>query len=121
MLVDDSGRLVGLFTDSDLAKILEQRRDLALDEPIAEAMTRRFSAIRTQARLTDALSILAHRKISELPVISPDDRPMGLIDITDVIALMDPHEHFRTATSEADQANGINDASTYPVSIRLFP
>ena len=39
MLVDDGGRLVGLFTDSDLARLFEQRRDAALDRPIEEVMT----------------------------------------------------------------------------------
>ncbi len=39
MLVDDEGRLAGLFTDSDLARLLEQRDDTALDEPIARRMT----------------------------------------------------------------------------------
>ena len=35
MLTDDDGRLCGLFTDSDLARLFEQRRDDALDRPIA--------------------------------------------------------------------------------------
>ncbi len=39
MLVDDDGRLCGLFTDSDLARLIEARRDEALDRPIGEVMT----------------------------------------------------------------------------------
>ncbi|OYW20418.1 MAG: hypothetical protein B7Z55_07305, partial [Planctomycetales bacterium 12-60-4] len=39
MLVDAEGRLSGLFTDSDLARLLEQRRDGQLDRPISEVMT----------------------------------------------------------------------------------
>jgi arabinose-5-phosphate isomerase len=35
MLVDEAGRLCGLFTDSDLARLIEVRRDEALDRPIA--------------------------------------------------------------------------------------
>ena len=34
MLVDDAGRLAGLFTDSDLARLIERRSDAALDQPI---------------------------------------------------------------------------------------
>ncbi len=120
MLVDDDGKLVGMFTDSDLAKILERRQDAAMDQPISNVMNRKFSAIQTQARLTDALSILAQRKISELPVISHDDRPMGLIDITDVVAWLDSQDLFETAASEIDQTNGINDTRSYPATIRLF-
>jgi arabinose-5-phosphate isomerase len=36
----------------------------------------------------DAVAIMAERKISELPVVDADSRPLGLIDITDVVALL---------------------------------
>jgi arabinose-5-phosphate isomerase len=121
MLVDHSGRLAGMFTDSDLAKILERRQDAALDQPISNLMTRKFSAIQSCARLTDALAILAQRKISELPVVSDEDKPIGLIDITDVVAWLDSQDLFLPSTSEADPANGITeDESLYPATIRLF-
>ncbi|MCS6978097.1 MAG: KpsF/GutQ family sugar-phosphate isomerase [Gemmatales bacterium] len=88
MLVDDQGKLVGLFTDSDLARLFEQRRDHLLDEPISRVMTQRPLTIRAGSRLLDALDILRSRKISELPVVDDEHRPIGLIDITDVLGLM---------------------------------
>jgi arabinose-5-phosphate isomerase len=120
MLVDMAGRLVGLFTDSDLARILEHRQDSALDQPICDVMTRKFSAIQTGARLSDALSILAHRKISELPVVTDDDRPIGLIDITDVVAWLDSQDLLQPSASEVGPDNGINERHSYPATIRLF-
>src|SRR4051794_19891111 len=39
MLTDAGGRLCGVYTDSDLARLIEQRRDGALDRPIREVMT----------------------------------------------------------------------------------
>ena len=38
--------------------------------------------------MIDAVAIMAGRKISELPVVDADGRPVGLIDITDVVALL---------------------------------
>jgi arabinose-5-phosphate isomerase len=38
MLTDDSGRLVGLFTDSDLARLFERRDEGALDRAIRHVM-----------------------------------------------------------------------------------
>ena len=35
MLTDAAGRLTGLFTDSDLARLFERRDEAALDRPIA--------------------------------------------------------------------------------------
>lgn len=88
MLVDELGSLVGLFTDSDLARLLEQRRDGQLDRPIAEVMTARPLTIGCHAILEEALQVLSARRLSELPVIDDASRPVGLIDITDVIGLL---------------------------------
>lgn len=84
MIVDDTGCLVGIFTDSDLAKLLEARRESCIDGPLAEVMTQRPTAVELGTRLVVACQLLADRKISELPVIDAQGQPVGLIDITDV-------------------------------------
>jgi arabinose-5-phosphate isomerase len=86
LLVDDTGRLSGLFTDSDLARLFEQRRDQALDGPISDVMTRSPTTVFVGALLIDAVAVLAERKISELPVVDEAGAPVGLIDVTDVVA-----------------------------------
>lgn len=90
MLCDVEGRLSGIFTDSDLARLLESNRDDALDQPIREVMTRRLSSISAADRMQTALAILAEKKISELPVIDADGRPIGLVDVTDVVGWTPP-------------------------------
>lgn len=88
MLVDDDGRLSGLFTDSDLARLFEHRRDAAFDQPIADVMTARPTTVESGSMLVDALTIMAERKISELPVIDRAGRPVGLLDVTDLMGLL---------------------------------
>ncbi len=88
MIVDSDGCLCGLFTDSDLARLLEQRRDSQLDRPIAEVMTARPITLSDTAILAEAVQILSQRHLSELPVIDGDGHPIGLLDITDVIGLI---------------------------------
>src|SRR5262245_53422785 len=85
MLTDSDGRLCGLFTDSDLARLIEDRKDDALDRPIREVMTARPVAVPAGSRVGEALDLIGRRKISELPVIDADGRPVGLLDITDLI------------------------------------
>ena len=92
MLVDEAGSLVGLFTDSDLARLFEKRRDEALDLPIAEVMTPQPITVGLGTRVTDALEIVKRRKISELPVVDAAGRPIGLLDITDLIGLIPKEE-----------------------------
>lgn len=88
ILVDSAGRLVGLFTDSDLARLLEQSHEQSLVLPISELMTRNPLCLPEKATLSEAVEILSTHKVSELPVIDDDGRPVGLIDITDVIGLL---------------------------------
>jgi arabinose-5-phosphate isomerase len=87
MLTDDAGRLAGIFTDSDLARLFERHRDDALDRPIREVMTSRPATVPQGSMMVDAVAIMAERKISELPVIDDDGQPRGLLDVTDVVAL----------------------------------
>ncbi len=87
MLTDAEGRLCGIFTDSDLARLIEQRRDAALDRPIREVMTASPRAVAAGARLLDAVEVLRDHKISELPVVDGDGRPVGVVDVTDLIGL----------------------------------
>ena len=87
MLVDEQGKLSGLFTDSDLARLLEQRRDDQFDRPISEVMTVRPLTVGPDAILEEALQLLSAKHVSELPVVDADEIPLGMIDITDVIGL----------------------------------
>lgn len=88
ILVDSEERLAGLFTDSDLARLLTDRQDAQLDRPVHEVMTRNPLTISVHSRLAEAIEILSTRRISELPVVDEHGHPVGLIDITDVIGLM---------------------------------
>lgn len=87
MLVEPDGTLAGLFTDSDLARLFEKNDDAAFNAPIAAVMTRTPITIRPTARVADAVDVMRARKVSELPVVDADGRPVGMIDITDLIGL----------------------------------
>lgn len=88
MLTDDGGRLAGIFTDSDLARLIERRGDAALDGPAAAVMTASPTIIRSGERMSAAIEILTARKFSELPVVDLQGRPVGMIDVTDVVGIL---------------------------------
>ncbi len=87
MLVDSSGKLTGIFTDSDLARLLQPDGELELNQPIATRMTKTPTTITSGAPLQDAIALMSRRRISELPVLSRDGRPIGLVDVTDLVTL----------------------------------
>ena len=88
MLVETTGSLAGLCTDSDLARLLQTHENVPWDLPISEVMTKNPLTTRPDARLIDVVDVLSVHKISELPVVDEAGCPIGLIDITDVIGLM---------------------------------
>ncbi len=126
MLVSAEGKLEGIFTDSDLARLLEQRREGDLDMVISNLMTRTFSAVQSGAKLMDAIDIMVQHKISELPVVDANDKPLGMIDITDVLGLeyeaaRDLQRHSSESTSELDdEEKDPVDWNDGPSTLRLF-
>ena len=88
LIEDEAGRLLGIFTDSDLARLFEKRREADLDRPIGEVMTADPIQIPVGATLAEAVETLKARKISELPVVDRGGYLVGLIDVTDLIALV---------------------------------
>jgi len=88
VIVDEQEVLLGIFTDSDLARLFEKRREADLDRPIGEVMTRDPVQVAVDATLAEAIEAMKARKISELPVVDGGGRPVGLIDLTDLIGLV---------------------------------
>jgi arabinose-5-phosphate isomerase len=116
MLVDSSGRLSGIFTDSDLARLFEGRRDQSLDGPIRAVMTAHPVMIPLGSRMSDAVALMARRKISELPVVDAEGKPAGMIDITDVVGML-PEE----AAVEEPPAMPSQAAKSRAAAYRVFP
>ncbi|TWU03713.1 Arabinose 5-phosphate isomerase KdsD [Neorhodopirellula pilleata] len=111
MLINDRGQLSGIFTDSDLVKLLQRREEFSLDRPIGEAMTRSPVCVRSGQTLGQAVAILSQRRISELPVIDDQACPIGMIDITDLIAAGDVRPDLMTKSNQTDSS----------AVVRLFP
>ncbi len=88
MALGDGQALCGIFTDSDLARLLESRRDRAIDGPLSSVMTCDPLRVVAGSRLTAAVELMTQKKISELPVVDVDAKPIGMIDITDVVGIL---------------------------------
>lgn len=88
LIETDDSQLAGIFTDSDLVRLFETRREQDLDLPIGSVMTADPKKIRVGAVLADAVETMKTYKISELPVVDRGNHLVGLIDLTDVIGLV---------------------------------
>ena len=88
MVTNDEGNLTGVFTDSDLARMLERKQESHFDRPICELMTRSPKTVDAGSRTTLAVDTLACHNLSELPVVDSRGRAIGLIDVTDLVGLI---------------------------------
>ncbi|NDC38666.1 MAG: KpsF/GutQ family sugar-phosphate isomerase [Proteobacteria bacterium] len=83
-IVADDGTLVGIFTDGDLRRGLE-RGGAFLDAPISDFMGREPKVIDGERFVTEALALLSHFKIDQVLVVDSLKKPLGLIDIQDLV------------------------------------
>lgn len=82
-VVDAGGRLVGLFTDGDLRRVLGRESDprgLRIDE----VMTREPRTVRPEALAVEAVELMERRKSTQMPVVDGEGRLVGALNIHDL-------------------------------------
>ncbi|MDP2939259.1 MAG: KpsF/GutQ family sugar-phosphate isomerase [Candidatus Omnitrophota bacterium] len=83
-IVDRRGRLVGIFTDGDLRRHLEQDSNLTLKK-VKDVMTKNPITISKDRLAVEAMRILEEKKIDEIPVVDNHKKPVGLLDVQDCL------------------------------------
>jgi arabinose-5-phosphate isomerase len=86
LIVDDDGRLAGIFTDGDLRRLVVDEAD-AMNRRISEVMTARPQHLTIDDLVRDAQRVVRERRVDEIPVLDHEGRPVGLIDVQDLIAM----------------------------------
>jgi len=84
-VVNENGRLVGFITDGDIVRRLTNGSRDFLDRPVKDVMTRNPKVISLHQLASKAYHILQEKKVDQLPVVDQDHRPVGLIDVQDLL------------------------------------
>ncbi len=87
MVVDTSGKLIGIITDADLRRTMEKEGLGIFAMKASELMTPDCKRVREDALAAEAMAIFHKYRIDELPVVDTDDKPVGLIDVQDIVAI----------------------------------
>lgn len=86
VVVVDRERLVGVFTERDILKrVVAQRRDPA-ETRVEEVMTTQVVCCRLDTSLEEVGGVMKNRRIRHVPVVSDEDRLVGMISIGDLNA-----------------------------------
>ncbi|HSP78229.1 MAG TPA: KpsF/GutQ family sugar-phosphate isomerase, partial [Myxococcaceae bacterium] len=76
-VVDAEGRLVGIFTDGDLRRLVEQGRT-DFDAPLSEVMGRRPRCVGPEVLVLEATRLMREFRVDQLPVVDAEGRAVGL-------------------------------------------
>jgi arabinose-5-phosphate isomerase len=84
-VVDGSGRLVGIFTDGDLRRLVE-RGHSNFEVEVQAVMGHKPRCVSPEDLVLTAATLMREAHVDQLPVVDAEGRPVGLIDVQDVLA-----------------------------------
>jgi len=82
-VLDEHGRVTGIFTDGDLRRSLEKGVDLR-SAPITDIMTRGPRTIRPDKLAAEAVQIMERYKVNQLVVVDEDQKLLGALNMHDL-------------------------------------
>ena len=85
ILLRADGRLAGFFSDGDLRRLVARGADL--DAPIRNVMTASPKVIEGEALVSEGMHLLTRYQIDQIVVVDAEQRPIGLLDQQDVLAI----------------------------------
>ncbi len=84
-VVDKSGKLVGIFTDGDLRRLVE-RGKTNFDVQVKEVMGTHPRCVGPEELALTAAALMRESKVDQLPVVDAEGKPVGLLDVQDLLA-----------------------------------
>ena len=84
-VVDAQGKLVGIFTDGDLRRLV-QSGEVDFARPVSAVMGKSPRTVGPDDLATTAAEMLRNTQVDQLPVVDADGRPVGLLDVQDLLA-----------------------------------
>jgi CBS domain-containing protein len=89
VVVCESGRLVGIFTERDLLRVAAE--DDGFEHPLAEVMTRRPKTVSPGDSVRDVVRRMDQGGYRRLPVVDAAGNPLGLIDVKSIVTFVIEH------------------------------
>ena len=85
LVVDDARRLLGVFTDGDLRRLIDRVSDLR-SIAVDTVMSRTPRSIGAQALAVEGVALMEQHRINQLPVVDADNRVVGALNMHDLFA-----------------------------------
>jgi CBS domain-containing protein len=93
-------RIVGIISERDIVRVLDETGPAVLDSPVAEVMTRKVVTCGRHETIAEIMERITGGRFRHVPVIE-DGRLAGIVSIGDVVkARLSELEHEQTALRE---------------------
>lgn len=86
LITNDDGVLTGIFTDSDLRRLVLRNAD-ELQSPLTQAMSKDPKTLTADALASEAVAMFREYRADEIPIVDEMNKPIGLLDVQDLIAM----------------------------------
>ena len=83
-IIDNEGKLTGIFTDGDLRRLMERSGSEAFNTKIQDAMTRNPKTISPDSLAAEAVKKMESNEISVL-IATENQRPVGIVHIHELL------------------------------------
>ncbi len=100
LLVMESGKLVGIFSERDYARKVFLKGKSSLETPVCEIMTEKVYVVNPETSVEECMALMTEKHIRHLPVMK-DDQVVGLISIGDVVKEVISKQGFQIAQLES--------------------
>jgi len=84
-VVDEHGRICGIVTDGDIRRHLLHDAFDILAHPVGDIMTRTPTTVPPDMMAVEAMRLLEERDIDEVPVVDANGKPVGVLDVQDLL------------------------------------
>lgn len=86
IVVLDGERMVGVFSERDIIRLLNDPENVKLDQPIHQVMTTPVISVGLETTVDDCLGIMAEHDIRHVPVMDRKRlQVVGVVSIRDVV------------------------------------
>ena len=83
-IADGEGRLLGIITDGDIVRALDRGADF-LERPVEHLMAKAPKTVAAGSLASEASHLMRDFKVDQLPVVDDAGRPIGLVDVQDLV------------------------------------
>jgi CBS domain-containing protein len=86
LLVTESDRLVGIFTERDVLRRVVAEGRSPETTPVNDVMTREVVCVTPETLIEEVADLMRRRRIRHVPIINADESVVGVVSIGDINA-----------------------------------